>query len=58
MKLKRVSNNYLDTIRMEREGVERAGFDGLVRGVQVFGRELRILRKERAQGNIVEKSKP
>jgi len=43
---------------MEREGVERAGFDGLVRGVQVFGRELRILRKERAQGNIVEKSKP
>src|SRR5882762_5634582 len=48
MKLQRKSSNYFDIIRMEREGVEKAGVAGLMSGVQEWrsGGKRKILRKE------------
>jgi len=37
MKLQRRSSNYFDIIRMEREGVEKLGVEGLMSGVQGMG---------------------
>src|SRR5882762_76378 len=48
MKLQRKSSNYFDIIRMEREGVEKAGVAGLMSGVKKWrsGGKRKILRKE------------
>jgi hypothetical protein len=37
MKLQLRSSNYLDIIRMEREGVEKLGVEGLKSAVQAVG---------------------
>jgi hypothetical protein len=53
MKLQRRSSNYLDIIRMEREGVEKLGVEGLMSRVQELGMragEAKNLEKMSAEG--------
>ena len=60
MELLRVSSNYFDIIRMDREGVEKAGVAGLMSGVQEMAirRETENLEKRGWCKKMEKKSKP
>jgi len=60
MRLQRMSSNLLDIIRMEREGIERAGVEGLMGGVQGMGiwRESEILLEMAGQKEVGGKLEP
>jgi len=58
-----MSSNLLDIIRMEREGIERAGVEGLMGGVQGMGiwRESEILLEmagQKEDGGKLEPARP